>query len=73
MQQDRPRDAIAEFDAALRVAPNYYEAQLNRGIALKLSGDAAAASDQFRRMLAALPPGHEYDPQRKAARELLGR
>jgi arylsulfatase A-like enzyme/Flp pilus assembly protein TadD len=73
VQQDRSRDAIAEFDAALRIAPNYYEAQLNRGIALKVSGDKVAAADQFRRLLAVLPPGREYDPQRKAARELLGR
>jgi choline-sulfatase len=72
VQQDRPRDAIAKFDAALRITPNYYEAQLNRGIALKVSGDVAAAADQFRRLLAVLPPGREYDPQRKAARELLG-
>jgi tetratricopeptide (TPR) repeat protein len=71
VQQDRPREAIAEFDAALRIAPNHYEAQLNRGIALKLSGDGAAAADQFRRLLSALPPGREFDAQRKAARELL--
>jgi len=73
VQQDRPREAIAEFDAALRIAPNYYEAQLNRGIALKVSGDNAAAADQFRRLLAVLPPGREYEAQRKAAHDLLGR
>ena len=73
VQQDRTREAIAEFDAALRIAPNHYEAQLNRGIALKVSGDATAAAEQFRRLLAALPPGSEYDAQRKAARQLLGR
>lgn len=73
VQQDHPRDAIAQFDAALKIAPAYYEAQLNRGIALKLSGDAAGAADQFRKLLAALPPGAEYDAQRKAARQLLAR
>jgi len=73
VQQDRSRDAIAQFDAALRIAPNFYEAMLNRGIALKVSGDKAAADEQFRKFLAALPPGREYDAQRKAARELLAR
>ncbi|HEX3582000.1 MAG TPA: sulfatase-like hydrolase/transferase [Thermoanaerobaculia bacterium] len=71
VQQDHPRDAIPKFDAALRVAPNYYEAQLNRGIALKMAGDDAAAVDQLRRLLAALPPGPTYDQQRSAARSLL--
>ena len=71
VQQDHPRDAIPKFDAALRIAPNYYEAQLNRGIALKMAGDDAAAAEQLRRLLAALPPGPAYDQQRNAARSLL--
>lgn len=73
VQQDRPRDAIAKFDEALRIAPAYYEAQLNRGIALQLSGEKPAARKQFEQLLAQLPPGREYDDQRKAARALLGR
>ncbi len=73
VQQDRPREAIAHFDAALRIAPEYYEAQLNRGIALQTAGDAAAARDQFERLLAALPKRPEFEDQRKAARALLGR
>jgi len=71
VQLDHPKEAIAEFDAALRIAPNYYEAQLNRGIALKVSGDTTAAADQFRRLLASLPAGREYEEQRKAATALL--
>jgi Tfp pilus assembly protein PilF len=73
VQQDRARDAIAEFDAALRIAPMFYEAQLNRGIALRLAGDRAAAAEQFRQLLAALPPDRDYDRQRDAARALLAR
>jgi arylsulfatase A-like enzyme/Flp pilus assembly protein TadD len=73
VQEGHARDAIAKFDAALRIAPDYYEAQLNRGIALEESGDKAAAADQFRRLLAALPPGPEHDAQRKAAQTLLAR
>jgi arylsulfatase A-like enzyme/Tfp pilus assembly protein PilF len=71
VQQDRPREAIAEFDAALRLAPNYYEALLNRGIALRMSGDSAAAADQFRHLLTILPKSAEFDAQRNAARALL--
>lgn len=71
VQQDHPRDAIPKFDAALRIAPNYYEAQLNRGIALKMAGDETAAAEQLRRLLATLPPGRAYDGQRTAARSLL--
>ena len=66
-----PRDAIPKFDAALRIAPNYYEAELNRGIALKMAGDEAAAGEQLKRLLATLPPGAAYDQQRNAARSLL--
>jgi arylsulfatase A-like enzyme/Tfp pilus assembly protein PilF len=73
VQQDRPREAIAEFDAALRLAPNYYEALLNRGIALRMSGDSAAAAEQFRRLLAILPKRPEFDVERSAARKLLQR
>jgi arylsulfatase A-like enzyme/Flp pilus assembly protein TadD len=71
VQQDRPRDALPKFDAALRIAPNYYEAQLNRGIALKMTGNGAAAAEQFRRLLAVLPRDRAYEDQRNAARSLL--
>jgi arylsulfatase A-like enzyme/Flp pilus assembly protein TadD len=71
VQQDHPRDAIPKFDAALRIVPNYYEAELNRGIALKMAGDEAAAADQLRRLLATLPAGRAWDQQRAAARSLL--
>jgi arylsulfatase A-like enzyme/Flp pilus assembly protein TadD len=71
VQKGRPRDAVPLFDAALALAPRYYEAQLNRGIALQMSGDAAAASAQFRSLLAGLPAGARYDAQRNGARTLL--
>jgi arylsulfatase A-like enzyme/Flp pilus assembly protein TadD len=71
VQQDHPRDAILKFDAALRIAPNYYEAELNRGIALKMAGDDTGAADQLKRLLATLPAGPAWDQQRTAARSLL--
>jgi len=55
----------------LRIAPNYFEAELNRGIALKMAGDETAANEQLRRLLATLPSGTAFDQQRKAARSLL--
>ncbi|HJW96395.1 MAG TPA: sulfatase-like hydrolase/transferase [Thermoanaerobaculia bacterium] len=73
VQNDQPRDAVGYFDQALRLAPDFYEAQLNRGIALQMAGDNASAAAQFRMLLAKLPKGAEYEPQRQAATALLSR
>jgi arylsulfatase A-like enzyme/Tfp pilus assembly protein PilF len=67
------REAIPYFDSALRIAPGLYEAQLNRAIALQIAGDTKAAAAELQRLLARLPASREYDPQRNAARMLLGR
>ncbi|MGZ4811081.1 MAG: tetratricopeptide repeat protein, partial [Thermoanaerobaculia bacterium] len=56
---------------ALKLAPDFYEAQLNRGIALQMSGDANAASEQFQALLRTLPGDRRYERQRDAARRLL--
>jgi tetratricopeptide (TPR) repeat protein len=71
VQQQRPREAIPHFDTALRIQPDFYEAQLNRGIALQEAGDRAAAAAQYRTLLSKLPPGRAFDAQRNAARTLL--
>jgi tetratricopeptide (TPR) repeat protein len=71
VQQGRPQEAIAAFDAALQVAPDFYEAQLNRGIALQIAGDREGARRQWRQLLARIPPDRAFDPQRAAARNLL--
>jgi Tfp pilus assembly protein PilF len=71
VQQGRPQEALAAFDAALRVAPDFYEAQLNRGIALQIAGDREGARRQWQQLLARIPPGRAFDPQRAAARNLL--
>ena len=73
VQGDQPREAIGYFDQALRLAPDFYEAQLNRGIALQMAGDNASAAAQFRVLLAKLPRGVEYEAQRQAATALLAR
>jgi Tfp pilus assembly protein PilF len=69
----RARDAISYFDAALQIAPGFYEAQLNRAIALQMAGDKRAGASELQRLLARLPAGREYEPQRNAAHALLNR
>ena len=71
VQRDRPQVALSYFDRALRMAPRFYEAQLNRGIALQLAGDRAAATQQFRSLLAVLPRTAQFSAQRRAATALL--
>jgi superkiller protein 3 len=71
VQQQRAREAIPLFDTAIRLQRDHYEAQLNRGIALQESGERAAAVQQYRQLLAALPAGRSFDEQRQAARTLL--
>src|SRR5258706_1730811 len=51
----RAREAIPYFDEALQIGPDFYEAQLNRAIALQVSGDREAAAAELRRLLARLP------------------
>lgn len=73
VQQGDPARAIQNFDAALRIAPRFYEAQLNRAIALQVAGNARGAREQLQRLLADLPPGRAFDAQRTTARTLLAR
>ncbi len=49
LRQGRPRDALREFDAAVRMVPAFPEAHCNRGVALQQLGrlaDALAAEDK---------------------------
>jgi arylsulfatase A-like enzyme/Flp pilus assembly protein TadD len=69
----RARDAIPYFDAALQIGPDFYEAQLNRAIALQVAGDSGAAAAELQHLLTRLPPSREFAPQRDAARTLLAR
>ena len=49
LRQGRPRDALREFDAAVRMVPAFPEAHCNRGVALQTLGrlaDALAAEDR---------------------------
>lgn len=71
VQQNDGRAAIPYFDAALRIAPDFYEAELNRAIALQVSGDRVAARAALETLLRRLPPGTAYEAQRRAARSLI--
>ena len=71
LQKERAAEALRYFDAALEIAPDFYEAQLNRAVALTLAGDDRGAAEQLRRLLANLPAGAGYDRTRDAARTLL--
>ncbi len=49
LREGRPRDALREFDAAVRLVPAFPEAHCNRGVALQELGrlsDALAAEDR---------------------------
>ncbi|HXH37385.1 MAG TPA: sulfatase-like hydrolase/transferase [Thermoanaerobaculia bacterium] len=69
----RAREAIPYFDNALQIAPDFYEAQLNRAIALQVAGDPGAAAAELRRLQARLPASREFAAQRAAVQTLLNR
>ncbi|MGH9419421.1 MAG: sulfatase-like hydrolase/transferase [Thermoanaerobaculia bacterium] len=69
----KAREAISYFDAALQIAPDFYEAQLNRAIALQVAGDSAGAATELQRLLFRLPATRDCAPQRDAAQTLLGK
>jgi len=71
VQQQRAGEAIVLFETAIRLQPDFYEAKLNRGIALQESGDLSRAAEQYRALLAELPAGAAFDGQREAARALF--
>ena len=73
VQDGRAAEAIDLFNKALAIAPDFYEAQLNRAIALQVSGNVSAARTELQRLLARLPRGHRSDTQREAAQNLLSR
>ena len=73
VQRDRPAEALPLFDKAIALAPNFFEARLNRGIALQLSGDRAGAIREYESLLRDAGSRPDLAPQRKAAAQLLAR
>jgi choline-sulfatase len=73
VQADHPADALRYFDQAVAIAPDFYEARLNRAIALEILGRKDRAHAELRDLLARLPRKPEFENQRKAAAALLAR
>jgi choline-sulfatase len=73
VQQSRAKEAIAYFDEALRIAPDFYEATLNRAIALLETGDAAAAKRELTALVARMPRNASTARVRTDAEALLAR
>jgi choline-sulfatase len=71
VQRKRPAEAVADFDRALAVAPGLHEAQLNRGIALELSGNRSGAAAAYRAFIRSTQGAPQYATQREAAAHLL--
>ena len=73
VQRNRPREALPLFDRAIALSPAFYEARLNRGIALAVAGERDAAARELGAFLRATAGQPSADPQREAARQLLAR
>ena len=65
--EHRPKDALAEYQAVLKIAPNRFNALYGAGKAAQASGDAAAATTYYER-LTKIAVGEER-PELKAARQ----
>jgi len=48
--QHQPKQALAEYEAALKVAPNRFDALYGAATAAEQAGDAATAAGYFRRL-----------------------
>jgi tetratricopeptide (TPR) repeat protein len=66
MIERRPRESLAEYRSALKIAPNRFNALYGAGRAAEASGDATAAGDYFRK-LTEVAVGDER-PELKTAR-----
>ena len=67
--EHQPKESLSEYQNALKVAPNRFNALYGAGRAAEASGDAAAASNYFRK-LTEIATGEER-PELKAARQKL--
>jgi tetratricopeptide (TPR) repeat protein len=67
--EHRPKESLVEYQSALKIAPNRFNALYGAGRAAEQAGDATAASDYFRK-LTAVAVGDER-PELKTARQKL--
>jgi choline-sulfatase len=73
VQRNRLREALPLLERAIALSPNFYEARLNRAIALAVAGERDAAVRELDALLSATAGHPAAGPQRAAARQLLDR
>ena len=73
MQRDRPAEALPLFDKAIALAPDFFEARLNKAIAMQLGGDRAGAIREYESLLRDAGSRPELASQRAAAAQLLAK
>ena len=71
LQLNRPAEAIVEFEATLRTAPNRFNALAGAARAAKLSGDNARAKTYYARLLSMCEHANGDRPELQDARSLL--
>ena len=73
LEQKQPGKAVAEFEAALRTAPNRFNALSGAARAAKLSGDNEKAKSYYAKLLALCDHADGDRPELRDARSLLAR
>lgn len=71
LELNQPAQAMAEFEATLRTAPNRFNALSGAGRAAKLSGDSAKAKAYYAKLLALCDHADGDRPELQDARSLL--
>ncbi len=69
---DHPRDALADYQESLKLAPNRYRSFLGAAQAAKAAGDAAGARDWSAKLLALARDGDHERPGWQIAQTMVG-
>jgi tetratricopeptide (TPR) repeat protein len=67
--EHQPKESLGEYQSALKIAPNRFNALYGAGRAAEAAGDAQTASDYFRKLTEVA--GGEQRPELKAARQRI--
>jgi len=73
LEMNRPAQAMVEFEATLRTAPNRFNATAGAARAAKLSGDDAKAKTYYAKLLAMCDHADGNRPELQDARSLLAK
>jgi Tfp pilus assembly protein PilF len=72
LELKQPAQAMIEFEATLRTAPNRFNALAGAARAAKFSGDQEKAKTYYAKLLALCPHADGDRPELQDARSLLG-